>query len=302
MSGYKPPSLEKTVNKLALGTVQFGLDYGISNKFGKIIIGEGSKIISTARNSGINTLDTAIAYGSSEQVLGKIGVEDFKIVTKLPPLPKDLGDVEGWVRNQIKESCLRLKVPTLYAVLLHRSEDLFGRFGPLLMRSLRRLKYDGIVKKFGVSIYDPEELAKVTKLMDFGLIQAPLNLIDRRMVTSGWFLRLKEEGVEIHTRSTFLQGLLLMERRDIPAKFERWSSVWDQWHKKLADSDTNALSACIAYPLSLPEVDRVIVGCDSAKQLKEICVAAKEVDLPFESSSMALTDIQLINPYHWSKL
>ena len=289
-------------SKIALGTVQFGLPYGITNQAGQTSPEEAVKILSLAKNAEIDVLDTAIGYGDSEQVLGELGFEGFNVVTKLPALPIDLVDVDQWVTQQIARSRQRLKASSLYAVLLHRSADLLCDSGEGLARSLQMLKEGGVVQKVGVSIYDPDELTPIERILDIDLLQAPLNVIDRRLQTKGWLHRLKDAGVEIHTRSAFLQGLLLMSRNAIPPKFERWSRLWDDWHEFLSQIGTSALSACLSYPLSLKEIDRVVVGVDSSQQLKDIIVAAEGIDHSMDTSFMVSSDKRLINPSHWSAL
>jgi aryl-alcohol dehydrogenase-like predicted oxidoreductase len=290
------------LSKLSLGTVQFGLDYGIANKAGQVSLGEVQCILSFAKANEIDVLDTAIAYGTSEEVLGKVGVDGFRVVTKLPSLPENQNNVSFWVTEQVRESLARLGQKKLYGLLLHRSGDLLGSKGGQLLQELADLKNDGLVQKIGVSIYSPDELEVVCSKIKIDLVQAPLNVVDRRLQSSGWLDRLKDDGVEVHTRSAFLQGLLLMERSKIPQKFSRWSTLWDQWHEKLQDSGASPLEACLAYPLSLEQVDQVIVGVDSASQLSEILQAAKNVNEGPDSSFMRSTDLDLINPSNWNHL
>lgn len=203
----------RKVNKLALGTAQFGLNYGIANKHGKVELSNAKKIIEQASKAKIDMLDTAVAYCDSEVTLGIIGVAKFNVVSKLPALPEGCDDIESWVTEQVEGSLRRLCCSSLYGLLLHRSEDLLGHSGKKLINSLNRVKSHGSVQKVGVSIYDPNELGYVMKLMGIDLVQAPLNLIDRRLENSGWLSRLHQEGVEVHTRSAFLQGLLLVPRK-----------------------------------------------------------------------------------------
>ena len=219
--------------KLALGTVQFGLHYGIANEAGQVSLGEAQSVLSLAKANEIDVLDTAIAYGASEEVLGKVGIDGFRVVTKFPSLPDDQNNVAHWVIEQVRESLARLGQKKLYGLLLHRSEDLLGSKGGQLLQALADLKNDGFVQKIGFSIYSPDEIDEVYKKIKIDLVQAPLNVVDRRLQSSGWLDRLKDDGVEVHTRSAFLQGLLLMERSKIPQKFSRWSHLWDQWHEKL---------------------------------------------------------------------
>ena len=289
-------------SNLSLGTVQFGLDYGIANKAGQVSLGEAQSVMSLAKANEIDVVDTAIAYGTSEQVLGKVGVDGFRVVTKLPSLPEGQDNVAHWVTEQVRESLARLGQKKHYGLLLHRSEDLSGSKGGQLIQALADLKNGGFVQKIGVSIYSPDELEVVCDKIKIDLVQAPLNVIDRRMETTGWLDRLKDDGVEVHTRSVFLQGLLLMERTKIPQMFSRWSSLWDEWHEKLKVLGVSPLAASLAYPLSLEQVDKVIVGVDSAVQLSEILQVVENANEGPDTSFMRSTDLDLINPSNWNHL
>ncbi len=282
--------------------MQFGLDYGVANKVGQVSLEGAQSVLSLAKANEIDVLDTAIAYGISEEVLGKVGIDGFRVVTKLPSLPEDQNNVASWVGEQFRKSLARLGQKKLYGLLLHRSEDLSGSKAGQLIQALANLKNNGLVQKIGVSIYTPDELEVVFNRIKIDLVQAPLNVVDWRLQSSGWLDRLKDDGVEVHTRSAFLQGLLLMERSKIPQKFSRWSNLWDRWHEKLQDSGVSPLEACLAYPLSLEQVDQVIVGVDSAAQLSEVLQAAKNVNEGFDTSFMRSTDLDLVNPSNWNYL
>ena len=288
--------------KLALGTVQFGLAYGVANQYGQVSSKEVNQILKLANEMGVDTLDTAIGYGESEKVLGELGVDDFKLVTKLPILPDEVSDVDGWIESQMADSLARLGVQMVYGVLLHRSEDLLGDKGKHVIRSLERLKSNGIAKKIGISIYDPSELEHVLQAVNIDIVQAPLNLVDRRLETSGWLKRLNSQSIEVHTRSTFLQGLLLMPRSEIPKKFERWNNLWDIWHTDLSKYQCSAMAACLSYPISLSEVDKVVVGVDNKHQLEELIHITKTNITSYDWSAMMSDEDQLINPYQWDYL
>lgn len=289
-------------NKLVLGTVQFGLNYGVANKVGQVQPDSVLSILEIARSNNVDILDTAIAYGTSEEVLGKAGTDGFRVVTKLPSLPADQSNIGRWVRDQVKASLKRLGQEKLYGLLLHRPQDLFGLSGTQLIQALADLKNDGVVQKIGVSIYSPDELEVVFNKIQIDLVQAPLNVIDRRLQSSGWLDRLKDDGVEVHTRSAFLQGLLLMERSKIPQKFSRWSKLWDEWHEMLKVQGVSPLAMSLAYPLSLAQVDKVVVGVDSAAQLLEILQAAENAKEGPDTSFIRSTDLDLINPSNWNHL
>lgn len=289
------------VTRLALGTVQFGLPYGIANKDGQIPRSVAKAMLRLAASKGIDTIDTAIAYGDSESCLGEVGTRGYKVVTKLPAFPDGHGNVKGWIQEQVTASLGRLKVSSVYGLLLHRSEQLAGSMGNVLFDSLQRLKEDGLVQKIGVSIYSPCELDALYPRYRFDLVQAPFNLIDRRLATSGWLSRLKQDGIEIHTRSAFLQGLLLMPRHAIPSKFAPWAELWDKWHAWCALNTVSAVQACLSFPLSFHEIDRVVIGADGVSQLEQTIGAATGAELD------DLPDLQceaedLINPARWSQL
>jgi hypothetical protein len=287
--------------KLALGTAQFGLPYGIANREGQITRSVAKAMLQMAAVIGIDTLDTAIAYGESETCLGETGAQRFKLVTKLPAVPDACDNITGWINEQVSASLGRLGVHSVYGLLLHRPEQLLGTNGKELFQSLQDLKKNKLVQKIGISIYTPSELEALIPLYRFDLLQAPFNLIDRRLSTSGWLQRLNHDGVEIHTRSAFLQGLLLMSRSEIPTKFAPWGGLWDKWHDWLAHQPVTAVQACLAYPLSFPEIDRVVVGADSKDQLGQIIGSAVNL-VPYAFPDLYCEDENLINPARWSQL
>ena len=289
------------LNRLSLGTVQFGLAYGIANKVGQVSLSEANAMMMFAKANGFDALDTASAYGVSEERLGEIGVNSFKVVTKLPNMPDGCESVGSWVIKQVHASLARLGLNEVYGLLLHRPENLLRSNGPELYKALQDLKISGLVQKIGISIYSPSELDTLTSNYRFDLVQAPFNLIDRRLHSSGWLYRLNDLGVEVHTRSTFLQGLLLMAQTEIPHKFSSWSNLWQTWHTWLTNNDVSALNASLSFPLSFPEVDRVVVGADSLAQLSEILKCSKlpsNIDLP----NLQNADLKLINPTNWNLL
>ena len=287
--------------RLALGTVQFGLPYGIANQAGQVSRQDVSAMLQLAVSNGIDTLDTAIAYGESEVALGQAGTQGFNVVTKLPALPDDCLDVISWVMEQVGASFTRLGVSSVYALLLHRPEQLLGPHGKELYEALYDLKECGKVQKVGVSIYNPLELDALTRLFHFDLVQAPFNIIDTRLYRTGWLERLKDDEVEIHTRSAFLQGLLLMAEGGVPSKFTPWSDLFKRWHIWLAEHHVSALQACLAFSLSFPEIDRVIVGADSVDQLFQI-IKASCLTLPGNLPDLYCEAEHLINPSCWSCL
>jgi aryl-alcohol dehydrogenase-like predicted oxidoreductase len=285
--------------KLALGTVQFGQDYGIANSTGQTSRSEVEKILELARLKGINTVDTAIAYGESERVLGQIGVQDFNIISKLPELPTACRNVEKWMESQLNDSLQRLRLDSIGGFLLHRPQQLLEPGNKNLWATLLDSKRQGLVKKIGYSIYGPNELEQLWSQFKPDIIQAPYNIFDRRMETSGWFKRLNYEGVEIHGRSAFLQGLLLLDKYNRAKQFDKWSGHWQLWDRWLKQNQLTPLQSALAFALADDKVNKVIVGVDHCDQLKEI-VEAVDIAISDFPDELSLTDEQLIDPSNWS--
>lgn len=287
--------------KLALGTVQFGQHYGIANQDGRVSHREANAILQRAKASGMDTLDTAIAYGDSEVVLGQLGVAQWKIITKLPALPDECRDIGRWVHDQVALSITRLNVETLHGVLLHRPAQLLEHRGPALFAALQALKWKGLTSKIGISIYSPSELDSLFAAYAFDLVQAPLNILDRTLVETSWAQRLRNAGVEVHARSVFLQGLLLMPPSRRPARFSRWVDIWDRWDAWLEHEGLTPVQACLRYVANLSQIDRIVVGIDTVNQLDEV-IAALDGRLGSLPQFNNLTDPRLINPASWSQL
>ena len=289
------------MSSLALGTVQFGLDYGIANRHGRVALSEAKTIVDHAFAAGIDMLDTAVGYGDSEARLGEIGVRDWRVVSKLPGIPDVCADIAAWVSGSVQGSMSRLGVKSLYGLLLHRPQQLLDRNGDKLFQSLMRVKEDGFVQKIGVSIYDPAELDVLCERFPLDIVQAPFNLLDRRLIETGWMNRLKANNVELHVRSVFLQGLLLMEGRDRPSRFDRWAELWsalDEWRNRV---NLSHLEACLQYVGSFPEISKVIVGVERVDQLREI-LRAMEGPRPELPASLRCADVDLLNPARWESL
>jgi aryl-alcohol dehydrogenase-like predicted oxidoreductase len=286
------------VERLALGTVQFGLPYGIANRSGQISEDEGAAILDRAWTMGLDTLDTAMSYGVSEERLGRIGVSKWKVVTKLPGLPQPRADISRWMQDSVTGSLKRLGITKLHGLLLHRSQQLRGKAGHSLFRELISIRDQGLVEKIGISIYDPRELDALCAEWHFDLVQAPFNIADRRLATSGWLERLHERGTEVHARSIFLQGVLLMKAGTRPLAFERWKPLWDDWNKWLNEQGLTPLHACLGFAMSKTSIHRLVVGIDSLVQLEEVlaAVGGPIVSVPSELMS---DDIDLIDPTRW---
>lgn len=245
------------LTKLALGTVQFGTHYGISNKSGQTTQKEAKKIFDFASKNGIDLLDTASAYGNSEEVLGKCGVERFKVVSKFL-LTQDEQDIE----TQLNKSLRNLKVKKLYGYLAHRPMQVINN--PELWQKLKQLKEQGKVDKIGFSF---NEVREADEMLEKGflpdLIQVPYNYLDNRFENQ--MIDLKNQGCEIHTRSAFLQGLFFMDPAAINSFFDEAKPILVEMQKWGHELPGMLLNYCISKPF----IDKVVIGLNNVSQLQQ---------------------------------
>ena len=247
--------------KLALGTAQFGLDYGISNQNGQVVESESKRILALANTSGINTLDTAAVYGNSEKVIGntisKIN-HKFNIVTKIT-LPKDIlvNELSSYFDRQISVSLKNLQTTKVYAVMLHNVNALNPTNISTIFESFEQLKTNLLCQKVGVSVYTPEQLFQVIDHVD--IIQIPLNIIDQRFSDPAIIEKIKNRNIEVHARSLFLQGLILMNKSQRPSYFDKYQDHFQAIACYCQKHSLSKLEACFAFAKSMSFVDKFVV-------------------------------------------
>ncbi|MCP4703790.1 MAG: aryl-alcohol dehydrogenase [candidate division Zixibacteria bacterium] len=290
------------ISRLGLGTVQFGLDYGISNQQGQNSIKEAGQILSEAKTLGVEILDTSPNYGTSEEVLGKCLVENshFNIVTKTPIFDEEtITEQSGILLTEYFEKSLeRLGCDKLYGLLVHHAENLLTLGGKYLIKSLNELKSKGLVNKIGVSVYNGEQIDKILDVIEPDIVQLPINLFDQRLIDSGHLVKLKKLGTEIHARSVFLQGLLLMQSENIPDYFEPIKNDIDNYFLYLKEQDVSPQEAALNFAKNIEEIDYIILGVNSVNQLKEnVNAFNKKVNINFKR--FAIVDEKFINPTSW---
>ncbi len=285
--------------KIALGTVQFGLLYGIANDNGQVSEREAKRILEYAKEFSIDTLDTAIAYGSSEQCLGDIGVENWDIVTKLSAIPKDCKKVGAWIEGQLLESLKRLNVRNVKGFMLHNPMQLLEQHGEEIWSTMVNMKDRGFVNKIGLSVYSPQELDQILNFIQPDIIQIPLNILDQRFLEKNYINRLKESGIEIHARSAFLQGLLLLPLSNIPPWFNPILGKLEEFNMAANRLNISTLQLALGFVQSIDSVDKVVVGVDTLKQLQEI-IAAENIRVDTkEFLPLSIIDESFVNPANW---
>lgn len=288
--------------KLGLGTVQFGADYGVANPTGRTAEDEVGAILARAWDAGIDVLDTAPAYGDAEAVLGRRmpPKAEFRVVTKTPsfegrPDPERSADV---VERTLDRSLARLGTSRVYGLLAHDLADVVAPGGDALVRRMQEFKRDGRVEKIGVSVYTGREVDLVLQAGWADIVQVPVSVLDQRLVESGHLRRLAAAGVEVHARSVFLQGLLLMEPGSLPAFAVSAAPVLASYRSWLCERKATLVGGALGFLLGLDLVDVAICGVATLAQLEDLLIAAR----PFPAQELerfALSDDAVLDPRAW---
>lgn len=288
--------------KIALGTAQFGLDYGISNQDGQTSLSEVAEILDAAKQFHVKVIDTAALYGNSEMVLGNNLSSDnsFKLVTKTISIDSDsiTSKDADRLESAFLVSLASLRCASVFGLLIHHAEDLLVEGGERLMERLVALKLSGRVAKIGVSVYTADQVDRLLERYELDLMQLPMNVLDQRLLAGGQLRRLKSRGVEVHVRSAFLQGILLMEPATLPAHFASVRAHLLCYHDFLKERGISPVRAALGFLASLDDIDAIVCGVNNHRQFIEICQSS--APLPgIDFSQFALTDTAILNPSLW---
>ena len=286
---------------LGLGTVQFGLDYGIANSGGRIAESVVAAILAQAVEKGITFLDTAPAYGDAEAVLGRLDAgRRFHIVTKTPYFGSTASFRMDDVFKSAELSRARLRLSRLDGILIHHPDDIRGPHARDILNALLELKARGEVQRIGISIYEVADLDAFDQLDEIDIVQLPLNILDQRLLRDGTIDRLRNLGVEIHVRSVFLQGLILMDPVHLPPHVDRLRPLLSRLAEECSDAGIDPVTAAIAFVRKIVAPDIVIVGVDNLPHLAAITTSwATDANLDWTSYAGASAD--LLDPRLWPK-
>lgn len=286
--------------RLGLGTVQWGLSYGLANQNGMTTPAEVKEILAAAQCNGIQVLDTASAYGTAEAVLGANSLEGFRVVTKTPKFstPAISDSQVSHLIDVFHQSLRKLSSKQVYGLLMHGAEDLLVPGGNKLLAAMRALKESGAVEKIGVSVYDSEQAVAVLNQFTPDIVQLPISVLDQRLLLDGSLERMKNAGVELHARSVFLQGLLLMPLGNIHKYFDPIRPLLARWHAAVEARGMSPTQAALSFVRDIPFVDTVLIGVESLDQFRS-CSADFEVAASFDASGFDCPDPKFVNPAHW---
>ena len=287
-------------SKLILGTVQFGLDYGVNNTSGKPSKENIKSILDFGYNSGIQLLDTAEAYGDSQNKIGEYhnnSTNKFNVITKFSY------NTEGFSLNIIERVYNNLKildVDKLYCYMFHSFDD-FNKYFEKYRKDLLTLKRDGIINNIGVSLYSNDELESVLKFNEITLVQLPFNLLDNNNKRGNIIKKAKAKGIEIHTRSAFLQGLFFKNTNEFSVKIKPLEPYLNLLND-LCDEHYKMNDLALNYVCNQKNIDKVLIGVDNVQQLASNMLSEKKMITKELTNNIEVIDVKetkLLNPSNW---
>ncbi len=288
--------------KLILGTVQFGLDYGINNSIGKPTNKNIYKILDYAYENGIRTLDTAESYGNAHLIIGnylkKNSKKKFKLISKLNSKQiLNKGKLKFHIINKLKE----FNIEYIHGYMIHDFKNFIQN--EYLLKELESIKREGFINIVGISLYENDEIVNViNNYNNFDFIQVPFNLLDNE-TRRGKVLKLaKKKNIKIFSRSTFLQGLFFKQLNSFPSNLNPLKKYIKKIKNIQASSQTDINSIALNYCLSKKYIDKVLIGVESLSQLKKNLndINNNNLDFKTEIDKMIVEETSLLNPTNWN--
>lgn len=285
--------------RIALGTAQFGLDYGVTNRAGQVSEDVVRAVLGRARAVGIEWLDTAAAYGTAETVLGKLAgaASGFRVCTKVVSAA-DAADPVGRAQRQFEASLARLGRRSVDVLMIHDAQRLLDPGGPALYRWLAAQKAQGAALAIGVSVYEGAQARALTERFSLDWVQLPLNVLDQRALADGTLAQLKSRGVSVQARSALLQGLLLTDPAHLPVAFAAARAPLTRVRAAAAASRVSVLGLALSFVASVAEVDQIVLGVESPRQLDE-CVRALGTPADPSWRELSCDDQAVVDPRRW---
>ena len=261
------------MNKFCLGTVQFGLNYGIANKRGKPSLQKSLEMLNYAYDNGIRWFDTAQAYGNAEEILGKFfsrrdDLEHIHVISKLLPHAFDkkgeyvFKDVEDSIRSSLK----LMNLKQLDGFLFHTPEYIYRED---IVEQMIACREKGIVKHIGVSTYEVEHAVDAAKMDWVDYIQVPYSVFDQRVANSEFFKTARQNNKTVFARSAFLQGLSLMELSDVPERIEHAKEDLKTFERILKKYPFSKVAVSELFSLRDERINFMVFGVDNLQQLEE---------------------------------
>jgi aryl-alcohol dehydrogenase-like predicted oxidoreductase len=286
------------INKIILGTAQFGLDYGI-NKYGELNSDDIDKILEIAHNNQIRILDTAEVYGDALNIIGdfiKKSKMEFKLMSKLN-LKDEINSSN--IMAHLSKNLEILNSEKFFGYMFHNYKDFKNNLS--IYEKLKLLQNNNIIENIGVSLYETLHIEDIVNNFELDFIQVPFNLLDNDISKKEILKKAKSKNIEVHVRSIFLQGLFFGRNNNNNNKIKPLLKYIDNLNEIAKANNSNIESLAIHYPLKKDYIDKVIIGVHNTKQLKDnIDIINSDIDIPeSELEKINVKERELLKPYNW---
>lgn len=278
-------------NKIIIGSANFTQKYGANPT--KVKTNEIKKIFKLAKKNNIFEIDSAEAYLKDKKIFQNI---DYKFSFSSKILPDARWISEEFCRKKLDEHFKYFNTNKVRVIFFHDTKILFSKNGKKIFKNLNHLKKIKLFDKIGLSIYDTNALSYIISNYDLDVIQCAYNILDKRIITTGWFDKLKKLGFEIHVRSIFLQGLLVNRKIHKKKYFEKWQKKISQWFLLLKKNKISPIDYCLSDVMT-HDFDKIIIGINNLNNLKEI-LNFQKINLD-KDLNLKINDLKLIDPRKW---
>lgn len=290
--------------QIGLGSAQFGMDYGIANTAGQCPKDDIARILARATDAGVELLDTAAEYGDAEARLGACLPKDhtFRIVTKTLDLATviDADAIVEGLTDGFERSLQRLRQTAVYGLLVHNANNLLGPLGSVIWRTLEDFRTRKLVEKIGVSVYTGAQIDPLLDRYPLDIVQLPVNVFDQRLIAGGQLAKLHRRGIEVHARSVFLQGVLLVPPKKLPRHLRHVARPLQRWQGFVRRQGVDLVAGAIDFVRAQGEIDALIIGVTGVPEFDEILAAAENAPLPSPFwPRFAVDDETVIDPRLW---
>ena len=298
------------MTRLCIGTVQFGMDYGVQGGT-RPAVEDAVRMLDYATQNGVDAIDTAAAYGTAEDVVGEflsrgtLPRDAVQVISKFGTNIFDGASAASYaerLRTAAEASLKRIRSDYLDAYICHVPTATGDQ---AIIEAMAALKESGLVRHVGFSVYDPDQVQACLAADAVDFIQSPFSFLDRRMETSGALAAARAKGVDLHTRSAFVQGLMLMDVAKIPERLAATRPVIRDLEAACAEAGLSRCALALAFVKANPNISHLVFGVDNMAQLKEIVADFdRSVDsdaLKSVADRFAAVDPSIFLPNNWKK-
>ena len=288
--------------KICLGSAQFGLNYGLTNKNVKVNKNQVFNLLDFAIENGITLIDTSPSYGNAEITLGKYPqIKKFNICTKIDPIEGDsiTNCKLKKITSKVTSSLKTLNSNSFDTLLTHGPTDFLKKGNAELFSTLKNLKSNGLVKNIGASVYNVTQIESIIDQFEVDVLQVPISIFDQRLLNIGILQKVIDKGIKIQARSIFLQGLVLENPSNLGKFFNPIKANIKKFQDTCSKENLTPLVACINFIKAISHIDTAIVGVTSLAQLEGILKANHREINNFDWSSFKIDQEEFLNPTNW---